>query len=129
MRFRVELPDGHSRGYVCENYGAAYRLPELGPIGSNFMVIGTVSFDQAEGFLPGGASLHNSWTAHGPDAERYERVSTMKLEPHKIENTMAFMFETRDLLRPTRFALEAAKLQHDYFECWQGLKKHFAGKP
>src|SRR5258708_8017079 len=35
LRFRVELPDGPSRGYICENYGAALRLPELGPLGSN----------------------------------------------------------------------------------------------
>ncbi len=33
--FKVALPDGVSRGYVCENYGAQFRLPELGPIGSN----------------------------------------------------------------------------------------------
>ncbi|MDP9900302.1 homogentisate 1,2-dioxygenase [Variovorax ginsengisoli] len=38
--FKVGLPDsdagaGPSRGYVCENYGAQFRLPELGPIGSN----------------------------------------------------------------------------------------------
>ncbi len=35
MAFKVELPDGASRGYVCENHGAPFRLPELGPIGSN----------------------------------------------------------------------------------------------
>ena len=35
VAFKVELPDGPSRGYVCENYGAQFRLPELGPIGSN----------------------------------------------------------------------------------------------
>jgi homogentisate 1,2-dioxygenase len=35
IKFRVEVPDGQSRGYVCENYGAALRLPSLGPIGSN----------------------------------------------------------------------------------------------
>ena len=40
MVFKVALPDsdagaGPSRGYVCENYGAQFRLPELGPIGSN----------------------------------------------------------------------------------------------
>jgi homogentisate 1,2-dioxygenase len=35
LRFRVELPDGPSRGYICENYGAMLRLPELGPLGSN----------------------------------------------------------------------------------------------
>ncbi len=35
VRFRVDLPDGASRGYVCENFGAALRLPDLGPIGAN----------------------------------------------------------------------------------------------
>ena len=35
VRFRVELPDDTARGYVCENYGAAFRLPDLGVIGSN----------------------------------------------------------------------------------------------
>ena len=35
LLFKVALPDGPSRGYVCENYGAQFRLPELGPIGSN----------------------------------------------------------------------------------------------
>jgi homogentisate 1,2-dioxygenase len=278
IRFRVELPDAAAeggrkygeggrkdsgggrentgggreksvRGYVCENYGAMFRLPELGPIGSNglanardflapvaayedkdgkyeliakfaghlwaaemshspldvvawhgnlapykydlanFMVIGSISFDhpdpsiftvltsasdtpgtancdfvifpprwlvgedtfrppwyhrnvmsefmglihgvydsKAEGFLPGGASLHNSWSAHGPDAETFERASSAKLAPQKIEDTMAFMFETRYSLRPTKFALGSASLQRDYFKCWQGVKKHFSAK-
>jgi homogentisate 1,2-dioxygenase len=35
LAFAITLPDGPSRGYVAENYGAAFRLPELGPIGSN----------------------------------------------------------------------------------------------
>ena len=35
VRFRVLLPDGEARGYVAENHGALFRLPELGPIGSN----------------------------------------------------------------------------------------------
>ena len=35
VRFRVELLDGEARGYVCENFGALFRLPDLGPIGSN----------------------------------------------------------------------------------------------
>ena len=35
VRFRVALPDGTGRGYVCENFGALLRLPDLGPIGSN----------------------------------------------------------------------------------------------
>ena len=249
LRLRVELPDGAARGYVCENYGAMLRLPELGPLGANglanprdflapvaafedsdascaliakfqgnlwaaemdhsplnvvawhgnlvpnkydlarFMAIGTVSFDhpdpsifsvltapsdlpgtanidfvifpprwlvaedtfrppwfhrnvmtefmglvhgeydaKAEGFLPGGASLHNCMTAHGPDAETWERATKAQLKPHKIENTMAFMFESRFAMRLTRYAMESSALQHDYFEGWQGLEKHFSGR-
>jgi homogentisate 1,2-dioxygenase len=249
LRLRVELPDGPSRGYICENYGAMFRLPELGPLGSNglanprdflapvaayedrkahcvmvtkfqgnlwaaemdhsplnvvawhgnlapykydlarFMVIGTVSFDhpdpsiytvltapsetpgtanadfvifpprwlvgedtfrppwyhrnvmtefmglvhgvydaKAEGFLPGGASLHNCMTAHGPDAETWDRASKAELRPHKIDDTMAFMFECRFAMRLSRYAMESAELQRDYFEGWQGLKRNFPGK-
>ena len=247
LRFRIELPDGQARGYICENFGAPLRLPDLGPIGSNglanprdflypvaayedregkfelvekflgnlwaaeighspcdvvawhgnhapykydlrrFMVIGSISFDhpdpsiflvlqsqsdtpgadaidfvifpprvlamhdtfrppwfhrnvasefmglvhgvydaKAEGFLPGGASLHNCMTGHGPDAETFEKATAADpAKPHYITDTMAFMFETRVPIRPTRFALEAAELQPDYYQCWQGLKKHF----
>src|SRR5258708_3927510 len=249
LRFRVELPDGPSRGYICENYGQAFRLPELGPLGANglansrdfqapvaayedrqapctvvakfqgnlwaaesphsplsvvawhgnfvpykydlsrFMVIGTISFDhpdpsiftvltapsdiagtanvdfvifpprwlvgedtfrppwyhrnvmcefmgllkgvydaKAEGFLPGGASLHNCMSAHGPDAETFARASTAELKPQKLDNTLAFMFESRFAMRLTRYAMESSELQHDYFEGWQGLKRHFPGK-
>ena len=84
---------------------------------------------KAEGFVPGGASLHNAWVAHGPDAETFERASNARLEPHKVKDTMAFMFETRYALRPTRRAIEAPELQQNYFECWQGLQKNFNGKP
>jgi homogentisate 1,2-dioxygenase len=251
LKFRVDLPDGEARGYVCENYGLPFRLPELGPIGANglanprdfltpvaayedrdgdfrivakflgrlweaqidhspldvvawhgncvpykydlarFNCINTVSFDhpdpsiftvltaptavpgtanvdfaifpprwlvaehtfrppwfhrnlnnefmgliygqydaKAEGFLPGGASLHNCMSGHGPDAESYERAAHAELKPHKLENTLAFMFETQLVVRPTRFALETRILQHEYYECWQGLRKHFpAGEP
>jgi homogentisate 1,2-dioxygenase len=81
---------------------------------------------KAGGFVPGGASLHNCMTGHGPDAATFERaVARDTSEPDRISDTMAFMFETRLILRPTRFALEAAPLQPDYSACWQGLKKHF----
>jgi homogentisate 1,2-dioxygenase len=257
VRFRVELLDAHgrvvtdaggeARGYVCENFGANFRLPDLGPIGSNglahprdfltplaryedvdapheliakfqghlwtaamdhspfdvvawhgnyapykydlrrFNAIGSISHDhpdpsiflvlhsasdtpgvsnidvaafaprtlvmqdtfrppwfhrnvasefmglvhgaydaKAEGFVPGGASLHNSMTGHGPDAETFEKASRADTtRPDVIKDTMAFMFETRAVWRPTRRALESAELQDDYFRCWQGLKKHF----
>jgi homogentisate 1,2-dioxygenase len=241
IKFRVELPEGPVRGYICENYGAAFRLPELGPIGANglanprdfltpvaafedrdgdftitakflgklwqaeidhspldvvawhgnyapykydlaaFNCINTVSFDhpdpsiytvltsagcdfaifpprwlvaehtfrppwfhrnvmnefmglifgqydaKSEGFLPGGASLHNCMSGHGPDAETYNRASSAELKPQYLADTLAFMFETQLVIRPTKFALESRILQHEYFECWQGLKKHFKG--
>ncbi|MEO8022354.1 MAG: homogentisate 1,2-dioxygenase [Polaromonas sp.] len=247
VRFRLELPDGPVRGYVCENFGANFRLPDRGPIGSNglanardfltpiatyedidtphdlvakfgghlwtarmahspmdvvawhgnyapykydlrrFNAIGSISFDhpdpsiflvlhsasdtpgvsnidfvifpprilamkdtfrppwfhrniasefmglvhgaydaKAEGFMPGGASLHNCMSGHGPDAETFEKASTGDIsQPHVIEDTMAFMFETRNVLRPTSHALSSAQLQHEYYRCWEGLKKHF----
>jgi homogentisate 1,2-dioxygenase len=246
IKFRVELPDGAARGYICENYGQSFRLPELGPIGANglansrdfltpvaayedregafeviakflgrlwraeidhspldivawhgnyapykydmarFNCINTVSFDhpdpsiftvltapsglagvanvdfaifpprwmvaehtfrppwfhrnmmnefmglirgqydaKAEGFLPGGASLHNCMSGHGPDADTFERAGKADLKPHYIDGTLAFMFETRLPVQLTRFALESKILQHEYYECWQSLKKNF----
>ena len=248
MKFKVELPAGPARGYVCENYGAQFRLPELGPIGSNglanardflapvaawedkgktevvskfmgalwsaesdhspldtvawhgtctaykydlarFMTINTVSFDhcdpsiftamtapsgqpgvanvdfvvfpprwmvaedtfrppwfhrnymselmglvhgvydaKAEGFLPGGISLHNSMTAHGPDVATFEKASKADLKPHKIEGSLAFMFESRYVFRPTRFAMESAHLQKNYDDAWGGFRRNFDPK-
>ena len=248
VRFTVELPDGVARGYVCENYGALLRLPELGPIGANglanardflapvaafedregaftllakfggklwsagithspldvvawhgnytpykynlahFNAMNSVSFDhadpsiftvltspsgsagtanvdfvifpprwmvaehtfrppwfhrnlmseymglihgvydaKAEGFLPGGGSLHNCMSGHGPDATTFEAASKMALAPHKQDQTLAFMFESRWLIRPTQSAMTAPQLQADYWQCWQGLQKHFPG--
>ena len=250
LKFKVDLPDGAARGYICENYGALLRLPELGPIGSNglanardflsplaayddssaphqlvakfqgnlwacdlnhspldvvawhgnyvpykydlalFNVLGTVSFDhpdpsiftvltsptdtvgtanvdfvifpprwmvsehtfrppwfhrnamnefmglihgtydaKAEGFTPGGASLHNCMSAHGPDVATFERASAIELKPHKIDGSLAFMFETKFVCRPTRFALETPALQNDYDACWQGFKNQFRRAP
>jgi len=247
VRFRVGLPDGTARGYVCENYGAPFRLPELGVIGSNglahprhfqtpvawyedraapsqlvarflgnqwiadmdhspldvvawhgnhapckydlrfFNTIGSVSFDhpdpsiflvlhspsdtpgvdnidcvifpprwlamentfrpawyhrnfasefmglvhgvydaKATGFLPGGASLHNCMSGHGPDADTFAKASAADTtQPVRIADTMAFMFETRAVIRPTRRALESPARQRDYQDCWRGLPRHF----
>ena len=80
---------------------------------------------KAEGFIPGGASLHNCMSGHGPDAETFERASKADLKPVKLDSTLAFMFETRFVCRPTKFAMDTAQLQHEYYECWQTLKKNF----
>ena len=247
VRLQVKLPDGAARGYVCENSGALFKLPDLGVIGSNglanprdfetpvaafeeregdfeliakfdgafwkarighspldvvawhgnyapyrydlrrFNTIGSISHDhpdpsiflvlqsasdtpgvdtidfvifpprtlvmrdtfrppwyhrniasefmglihgaydaKAEGFIPGGASLHNCMTGHGPDADTFDKASIADTtKPQVIADTMAFMFETPAIIQPTRFALETAQLQHEYWRCWQGLKKNF----
>ncbi|MGW0735737.1 homogentisate 1,2-dioxygenase [Streptomyces sp. NPDC002851] len=252
VRFRVELLDGTARGYVCENYGAPFRLPDLGPIGANglanardfrapvaaydedaavegevevvnkfcgnlwtatydhspldvvawhgnhvpyvydlrrFNVLGTISYDhpdpsiftvltspsdtpglagldfvvfaprwlvgedtfrppyfhrnvmseymgliegaydaKAEGFVPGGGSLHNMMSAHGPDRETFDKASAAELKPQKIDDGLAFMFETR---WPVTLAPQAADpekaphLQTGYDDVWQGLQRHF----
>jgi homogentisate 1,2-dioxygenase len=243
IKFTVTLPEGEARGYVCENYGAAFRLPELGAIGSQglaqtrdfqapvaafedagkcelvvkfmggmwattldhspldvvawhgdyvpykydlarFMAINTVSFDhpdpsiftvltspsghpgvancdfvvfpprwavaentfrppwfhrnvmselmglihgaydaKAEGFLPGGVSIHNCMSAHGPDVATFERASAAELKPHKIEGGLAFMWESRYVFQPTKFALGARELQKGYDAVWSGFSK------
>ncbi|MCE7031989.1 homogentisate 1,2-dioxygenase [Lysobacter sp. GX 14042] len=247
VRFRVELPDGAARGYVCENFGALLKLPDLGPIGSNglanprdfltpearyedaegdyelvakfqghlwradlghspldvvgwhgnyapykydlrrFNAIGSISYDhpdpsiflvlhsasdtpgtsnidfaifpprwlvaqdtfrppwfhrniasefmglvhgaydaKAEGFVPGGASLHNCMTGHGPDAATFDKASAADLSrPDVVTDTMAFMFESRAVIRPTEQALEAAHRQRGYQACWAGLHRNF----
>jgi homogentisate 1,2-dioxygenase len=245
LAFKVAV-EGPTRTYVCENYGAAFRLPELGPIGSNglanardflapvaafeatpqpidiikkyggrlwcapacvspfnvvawhgslvplkydttrFMAIGSISFDhpdpsiftvltspsdtpgvancdfvifpprwlvaedtfrppwyhrnvmaefmglvhgqydaKPEGFRPGGMSLHNSFVPHGPDADAFNKASQAALAPHKLDNTLAFMFESRWRLRPTAFALNGGALDTRYAQCWAGLADHF----
>jgi homogentisate 1,2-dioxygenase len=246
IRFKVGLDDGTARGYVCENYGQAFRLPELGPIGSNglanardflypvaafedsdapalvlnkyqgaiwecdysasplnvvawhgnlapckydmarFMAINSVSFDhpdpsintvltspsdlagvancdfvifpprwivsedtfrppwfhrnamselmglvtgvydaKAEGFVPGGISLHNAMIAHGPDAETFRRASEAELAPRYLDNTLAFMVESRYAFQPTRFAMASPQLQRDYDEVWGGFTQFY----
>jgi len=81
---------------------------------------------KAEGFLPGGASLHNCMSGHGPDAATFEQASSAELQPRYLADTLAFMFETRSVLRPTKFAMDAPQRQRDYWTCWQGLRKHFS---
>ena len=247
VKFRVELRGGPARGYLCENYGGAFTLPERGPIGANclanprdfltpvaafedrevpgklhvkwggdfwtadvaqspldvvawhgnyapykydlnrFSPVGPILFDHADpsiftvltspsetpgtanidfvifsdrwlvaentfrppwfhmnvmsefmglvqgvydaktggGFLPGGASLHNSMLPHGPDVNAFEAASSAELKPHRLEGTLAFMFETRFPQRVTQFAAESPALQAGYGDYGQALQRHF----
>jgi homogentisate 1,2-dioxygenase len=76
---------------------------------------------KAEGFAPGGLSLHNLMSGHGPDLESWHKASEAKLQPARIDGTMAFMLETCWPYRPTRFALDRA--QSDYDLAWAGFPK------
>lgn len=247
IKFQIALPDGPSRGYVAENYAAAFILPERGLVGSDgyanqrdFMVptahyedresdvqlvckfggnlyacdlshspldvvawvgnsvpykydlhrfnsMGTVSYDhpdpsiytvltspsdtpgvanmdfvifperwavaentfrppwyhrnimsefmgliyghydaKPEGFLPGGCSIHNCMSPHGPDAGAFEQAVTAELKPERYEHTLAFMFESRYIIQPTRYALKAKQRQENYTACWRAIKKYFS---
>lgn len=249
VRFSITPVNGPIRGYICENYGHPFELPERGPVGANgyanqrdfkyptawfedndtqhtmvnkfcgnlykaelnhspfdvvawvgnsapykydlslFNVIGTVSFDhpdpsiftvltspsdlagtanvdfvifpprwmvaehtfrppyyhrnimsefmglikgtydaKSHGFAPGGMSLHNCMTPHGPEADVFESASNTTLTPNRYENTLAFMFESRYPITPSVFAMNADFRQHDYLSCWDGLKKHYDGQ-
>lgn len=250
MKFRAELLDGPTRGYLCENYGAKFTLPDRGPIGANclanprdfktpvaafedketpsgltvkwcgkfyvteighspldvvawhgnyapykydlrtFSPVGAILFDhpdpsiftvmtapsgeegtanvdfvifperwsvaehsfrppwfhmnimsefmgliygqydaKPDGFVPGGISLHNCMLPHGPDATAFEKASTVELKPHKLTDTLAFMFETRFPQHLTSYAASVETLQTDYIDCWAGLTKKFTGAP
>ena len=249
IKFKIEMKAGCSkvRGYLCENFGAPFQLPELGPIGANglanprdfeiptsafenlsgsfelfaryqgslwraplehspldtvawhgnyvpyrydlrkFNTMNTVSFDHPDpsiftvltspsllpgtanldfvifpprwmvaentfrppyyhrnvmnefmgliqgtydakeaGFRPGGASLHNAFTGHGPDAEGFKKALAAELKPVRYENTMAFMWESNLPYWPTEQALKKEGfLDPGYTACWQSLPRSF----
>ncbi len=97
-------------------------------VASEFMGLIHGAYDaKAEGFMPGGSSLHNSFCGHGPDAATFEKASSADLsKPDVISNTMAFMFESRAVLRPTQQAMRSPQRQSNYAACWAGLRKHFS---
>lgn len=102
-------PPWYHRNIMSEFMGLVYGVYDAKP----------------EGFVPGGMSLHNQMLPHGPDQDAFAHASTAELKPTKLTNTLAFMFETRYRQRVTRYAAALPSLQHDYIECWAGLKKHF----
>ncbi len=95
---------------------------------SEFMGLIMGQYDaKEEGFVPGGASLHNMMLPHGPDADAFTKASDADLKPVKMTNTLAFMFETRFPQKVSKFAATSAKLQDDYIDCWNGIEKQFDG--
>lgn len=79
------------------------------------------------GFVPGGSSLHNAMSPHGPEAAVFDKASTADLVPEHYRDTMAFMLESRYVIQPTQWALETPLRQRHYPRCWDGIKKQFTG--
>lgn len=78
------------------------------------------------GFLPGGASLHNCMSPHGPDKETFEKASNAPLNPEKVATgSLAFMFESTYMINPTEWAMKVAPLDKDYHKVWIPLERHF----
>jgi homogentisate 1,2-dioxygenase len=69
-------------------------------------------------------------SGHGPDAATFEKASNADTtRPHKVADTMAFMFETRNVILPTGQALESPQRQRGYAACWAGIRKNFRAQP
>lgn len=97
---------------------------------SEFMGLIQGQYDAKEkGFVPGGMSLHNMMLPHGPDTYGFEKATNSELQPVKLSDTMAFMFETRFPQQITQFAAELETRQDDYHACWDGLERRFDGTP
>ncbi|MFK7823531.1 MAG: homogentisate 1,2-dioxygenase [Oligoflexales bacterium] len=77
------------------------------------------------GFVPGGGSLHNCMAPHGPDRDAFLAATAADLKPENYQDTLAFMFESKLIWQPTRFALDTHLLQQNYQECWTGLPNNF----
>ncbi len=102
-------PPWYHRNIMSEFMGLVYGVYDAKP----------------EGFVPGGMSLHNMMLPHGPDRDAFEHASNAALKPVKLENTLAFMFETRYRQRVTKYAATLETRQDNYIDCWSGLDKHF----
>lgn len=95
---------------------------------SEFMGLIYGAYDAKEqGFIPGGMSLHNQMLPHGPDAQGFDKATNADLQPVKLDNTMAFMFETRFAQVVTSFASNHSGLQKNYRSCWVELPRRFKG--
>ncbi|SFC00142.1 homogentisate 1,2-dioxygenase [Pseudoalteromonas denitrificans] len=93
---------------------------------SEFMGLIEGIYDAKEhGFVPGGSSLHNCMSPHGPEAEVFEKASNAELKPQRYENTLAFMFESKYIISPTKYALQGKERQLNYQDCWREIKKYY----
>jgi homogentisate 1,2-dioxygenase len=96
---------------------------------SEFMGLITGKYEAKEGFQAGGGTLHSCMTPHGPDTDCFEKAIKDELKPMRIaEGSLAFMFESSLSLILTEWSMKTCeRVDHDYFKCWSGLRKHFTG--
>lgn len=83
---------------------------------------------KADGFSPGGGSVHNCMSSHGPDADTFINASESDDAPVKQKDTLAFMFETSKPWIATQWAMDTPIRQRDYIDCWKNLPKQFNGR-
>ncbi|MCY4311979.1 MAG: homogentisate 1,2-dioxygenase, partial [Rhodospirillaceae bacterium] len=79
-----------------------------------------------QGFLAGGASLHNRMLPHGPSPEAFEAAGRHDLSPQFIDSGISFMFESRYPYRVSNHAMNGGLLQRDYPADWRRLNRQFA---
>ena len=83
---------------------------------SEFMGLVYGAYDaKEEGFVPGGMILHNMMLPHGPDVDAFEQASNAELKPVKLDQYLAFMFETR-FPQHSRVCRELPTLQQDDYD-------------
>lgn len=96
---------------------------------SEFMGLIYGDYDaKADDFMPGGGSLHNCMSSHGPDADSFMQGIKADNSPVKQKDTLAFMFESNKPWIPTAWALNAPIRQSNYVDCWQNVPKLFNGE-
>lgn len=89
---------------------------------SELMGLITGEYDaKQEGFLPGGISIHNSMTAHGPDTATYQSAIHATLKPCRYDNTLAFMLESCTPWNISKNVIHSQNRQMNYSSCWQDL--------
>lgn len=95
---------------------------------SEFMGLISGTYDaKAEGFSPGGGSLHSTMTPHGPDAQTFKKGSKAELVPVYQDTGIAFMFETSLMMKVSKWALEVPSIQSGYINVWSDLVSNFRG--
>ena len=104
-----------------------FRVPwfHRNPMSEFMGLIHGVYDAKPEGFRRGGCSIHNKYIPHGPDGDSVRHgQESCPVTPARYSNTMAFMWETQKVWKPTRFALDKCK-DHDYVNCWNTVPKTF----